>query len=84
VELGARGEAIDIDTADSGCLSRSQGTVMSSLGAGHSGTFKIGNTTINRIGYGNGQAITRPSSRRRSAPQIVGRNERRRKYPVSP
>jgi hypothetical protein len=25
---------------------------MSSLGAGHSGTFKIGNTTINRIGYG--------------------------------
>jgi hypothetical protein len=25
---------------------------MSSLGAGHSGTFKIGNTRINRIGYG--------------------------------
>lgn len=28
---------------------------MSSLGAGHSGTFKIGDTTINRIGYGKGR-----------------------------
>ena len=44
---------------------------MSSLGAGHSGTFKIGNTTINRIGYGamriTGRGVWGPPADRQAA-----------------
>ena len=44
---------------------------MSSPGAGHSGTFKIGNTTINRIGYGamriTGRGVWGPPADRQAA-----------------
>ena len=44
---------------------------MSSLGAGHSGTFKIGNTTINRIGNGamriTGRGVWGPPADRQAA-----------------